>query len=244
MKEFYDSILTSNEVHTSVIRIADLISENIKDDPFIGKVMPLLKPPIADLSKALGRTTDPTMVKLLSKKDGVRDSRYVALRDFCKAYSSDVDAALAEAGNTLVTIFRELGWSMHRQGYAVESSLLQALINRLETTPASTALAAIGGASRLTDLKTAQSDFETTFKQKVDVKTREEYPKIRNCRILISRYLGGMMSYIDLMAEINGGTFSSTATKIDEVVTEFETMARTRRTKKTSAENKDKQPPA
>ena len=238
MKNFATSILTSNEVQTSVTRIDGIISVNLTDDPFLGKVQLLLKPSLVDLTLAIGRTTDSTHVKLLSDKDAVRDTRYVALRDFCKAMSSDADATVSNAAVLLVNIFKELGWSMHHEGYATESSLLVSLIDKLEKAPTSDALTTIGATSRFVGLKAAQDDFETTYKGKVDAKAKEEYPKIRNCRTSIARYLSAMLSHIDVMAEIEGGAFKSTADKIDEVITEFEAIAKTRQTKKKAEDTK------
>jgi len=240
MKSFSTSILTSNEVQTAATRVDEIISANIAADPFITKAQPLLKASIANLSLAHGRTIDSTHVKLLAEKDMVRDTRYLALRDFCKAMSADADAALSVPAHLLVDIFKVLGWSMHLEGYANESSLIQALIDKLEKAPASAALTTIGATARLTGLKNAQVDFETTYKNKVDAKAKEEYPKIRECRKSIARYLGAILGYIDVMAEIDGGAFKATSGKIDEVITEFETIAHNRQTRK---KNDDTKPP-
>lgn len=238
MKNFATSILASNEVQTSVTRIEGIIAASIAGDPFLTKVQPKLKSGLADLTVSLGRTTDSTYVKLLSEKDSIRDTRYIAFRDYCKAMSSDADAAVANAAGLLVTILKELGWGMHNEGYAVESSLLQALFDKLEKSPASDALTTIGANDRFTKLKATQADFETTYKDKVDAKAKEEYPKIRNCRLSIARYLDAMLSYIDIMAEMDGGVYKTAADKIDEVITEFEAFARNRQTRKKTEDTK------
>jgi hypothetical protein len=238
MKTFYPSILTANEVHTSTSRMDSIIIGNITNDTYITKVDLLLKKPLANLSTALGRSIDSTQVELLGKKNELRDLRYIGLRDFCKALSVDTDPALAAAGAYLVNIFKDIGWSLQNEGYIKQSSLLKALIDKLEKTPASTALTTIGAVARFTELKTAQTDFEVTYKTKVDAKTQEEYPKIRDCRISIVRYLGAMLSYVDMMDEIEGGNFSTTVNQIDEVITEFDTIARNRITRKKNEKTK------
>lgn len=232
MKSFATSLLSSDEIYTSSVRINEIISTSITSDPFLTKVLPLLKVPLDDLLLAIGRTSNSAHVKLLASKDGVRDLRYIALRDFCKAIASDADANLASAAVLLENVFKELGWSMHLEGYAVESTLLQALIAKFEKAPFSAALTTIGAAAKFTGLKAAQADFETTFGTKVDAKAKEEYPKIRNSRTSITRYLGAMLSYVDIMAEMESGAFKTASDKIDLVITEFEAMAHNRITRK------------
>jgi hypothetical protein len=238
MKTFSTSILTSNELHTAATRIDEIISGGIITDPFITKVLLLLKAQITNLSLTLGRTADSQMIKLLKSKDKERDIRFVALRDYCKAMSTDADGTVATAGILLVTIIKELGWGLQNEGYALESSLLDLLIERFKKAPVSIAVTTIGATARLNALTTAQADFEDTYKNKVDAKSKEAYPKIRACRVAIARYLGGALSYIDLMAEIEGGNFKTTSDKIDKVITEFEAMARNRETRKDTEDTK------
>lgn len=238
MKSFATSLLSSDEIYISGVRITEITSTIIPSDPFLTKVLPLLKVPLDNLSLAIGRTSNSAHVKLLAAKDGVRDLRYVALRDFCKALASDADATVASAAALLEDVFKELGWSMQLEGYAVESTLLDALIVKFEKAPFSAALTTIGATAKFTGLKVAQTDFETTFGTKVDAKAKEEYPKIRNCRTFITRYLVAMLSYIDVMAEVEPAAFKAAADKIDLVITEFEAMAHNRQTRKESEKTK------
>jgi hypothetical protein len=238
MKNFAISILSSDEVYISGNRIYEIISTDITNDPFLTKILPILKPKLNDLSVSIGRTTDSGHVKLLEAKDTVRDLRYVGLRDYCKALSSDADSSVANAAALLEDVFRELGWSMQLEGYATESTLLDSLIGKFEKAPFSIALTTIGATTRFTGLKTAQADFESTYKEKVDANAKKEYPKMRSCRISIARYLNAMLPYIDVMTEIDGGAYKTTADKIDEVITEFGAMARNRITRKKAEDAK------
>ncbi len=238
MKYYAPTMLSSDEAHISATRLYKTATDSIPNDPFLSKVGKLLEPPILDLSIALGRTTDSTMVKLVESKDDVRDARFIGFRDYCKALASDDDPAVASAAKLLVHILKELGWTLYQEGDATESSLLHTLFEKLGKAPESTYVTAIDATSRLASLKAAQLDFETTITTKVDAKTKQEYPKIRKCRHLIARYLGGMLDYIDLMAEIEGGVYKTAVGKIDEIITEFETIARSRQTRKETEKTK------
>jgi hypothetical protein len=232
MNTFNLSALTSSEVYTSVQRVDTIVAGNVSTDPFIIKVRPLITNSSANLTIALGRTNDSTLIKLLENKDILRDNRYVALRDYCKAMVTDEDAEKTEAASLLVKIIKELGWGMHHEGYATESSKLQALIGRFTSEPGKTAIATIGAETKLSLLKDAATDFELTYSKKVDDKTKEEYPKIHDCRKTIIRYISAELSYIDIMAELEGGNFAKANAQIEEVVKEFEAIARSRETKK------------
>jgi hypothetical protein len=239
MKTYATSLVTPKELHTSVSRIIAIILAGILNDAFVTKVCTRIKAALTELSNVLGRVNDPEVINLLAAKDQVRDSRYVTFRDYCKALSGDEDESLAAAGKSLIVILKELGWGMHRKGYADETALLNALFDKLSVAPASTAVTTIGATARFTSLKTAQVDFETTYDAKVDQKAKEEYPKMRECQLEIAHYLNGLLGYIGLVAEMDGGSYHTTAEKIDEVITEFETIARTRHTRKKSDKKDD-----
>jgi hypothetical protein len=237
MKTFSTSIVNPGELHTAATTIDQIILTDIPTDAFVKKIEPLLKPQLNNLSLSLGRITDSTNIRILFDQDAVRDARFKTLRDYCKVYAGDKDTTLATSGKMLVSIFKELGWSMNFDGYAEESSELNALLGQLAKAPGSTAIAAIGATSRLADLKTAQTDFETTYNEKVSAQAKVEYPKIYACRVAISRYLNGLLSYIDLTEEVDKGNYTIAANKIDEVITEFEAKAHSRQTR---IANKDK----
>ncbi|HEX3009896.1 MAG TPA: DUF6261 family protein [Bacteroidales bacterium] len=240
MKSFSTSILTPDEVYTSGMRISSIINTHIKEDPFITKVDVLVKATLKRLSEALGRSVDPAAVKLLNAEDGIRDDRFFTFRDFCKAFVLDTDPALASAANSIVALIKELGWTLYNDGYAAETAALDALFQRLATEPLASAVTTLNATSRLTALKSAQANFETTYNTKVDTKSKEVYPLIRKARVGVVRYQAAMLSYIDMLAEIDGGAFITASNKIDEVIVEFETMAHTRKTKK----EKEETPPA
>lgn len=231
MKTIQETLLTSGEVHTTSERIASIISDILSTDPFIGKVILLVLNWNREISKAIGRTTDSTIVELLLVKDILRDNKYVSFRDFANAFVRSDDEALRNAAKIITDIIRELGWGMHRLGYAAESSKLTALIDKLETEPAKSAITTLGATALFEGLKTAQADFETTIKQKVDAKTAEDFEKTRICRKALARYLNSLINYIDMMAEIDGGNYQVASDKIDEVLTEVISIARARQTR-------------
>lgn len=240
MKALLSSIFSSHEFHTCAMRIDEIIESILPNDPFILKVKPLFKIPLADLTKAIGRTTDSVSVELLGDADDVRDTRYLALRNFCNALTVDKDKNIADAATYLTAIIRELGWSMHRKGKTVETSLLKSMFEKFDKAPASTHLTTTGAQEKYADLKTAQAEFEDTFYSKVDAKTQEVYPLIRSSRQSTLRYLDALLSYIDMLAEIDKADYLVASQKIDEVITELEAIARARITRK---ENEKKNPP-
>jgi len=237
MKTFALSGLFAEEVNTAATRIEQIVITNIVNDSFITKVDVLLKKHLNNLTLSLGRTTDKTLVEQLHAINDVLDTRYLALRDYCAALVSDSDATKATEAKKLVAIIRTIGWSMHHKTASKESSLIASLIDKFGKAPSHASIAAIGAAAKLADLKTAQADFEAAYQDKLDVKTQQEYPKIHDCRVAIARYLGGMIVHVDLLDEIDGGSYTTAGKLIDEVITEFEAIAKSRQTRK---DNKDK----
>lgn len=240
MKALLSSILSSHEFHTCAMRIDEIIESLFPQDPFVLKVRPLFKLSLGDLTTAIGRTTNSVNVELLNAADDVRDTRYVALRNFCDALTVDKDPKIAEAAKYLTEIMRDLGWSMHLKGKAVQTSITNSLFVKFDTPTATAYLATVGATEKYSDLKTSQLEFEDTFYSKVDSKTQEVYPLIRASRQTALHYLEAILSYISILAEIDKANFLVASQKIDVVITEIEAIARARITRK---ENEEKETP-
>lgn len=232
MKTFYPSILTSKELYTVTKRMSNMICELITNDPFIDLVTPVINVHIDNLSKALSRTNDSRYVRMLESKAIDLNKRYISLRDHCKACQSDPEDAVVKAANNVATIIREIGWSMQLSGTVKKNSLMHALIARLEKEPVNADLVALKGVPRLEALKKALNDYENTYLEKIDAKTREEYPKIHNCRRFITRYIGALLNHIDIMDELSGGEYSPLTAHLDELITEFDSIGRSRQTRR------------
>ncbi len=230
MKHFPLSIISHAELHTSSERIYT-ITAALQDDPFVASVRPPLTAGNAELATALGRNKDSEYTDLLFNRDTIRDGTFVGLRDYVKAFSSNMDTTKAEAGKALVDIFQKRGWSLYREGYSAETSQLNLLISDLETTEAQTALAVINGQSWLDDLKTAQQDFETTYQEKIQAESEESFPLLKEARQKVTQYLDALLSYIEMQTQLNGAGFAGVAEQIDEVTTDTTAIARARRTR-------------
>ena len=239
MKTFFPSIFTANELHTLATRSESIITSGLGTDPYITKVTTVFKVNVANLTMVIGRTTDSSIIVILQAKDDVRDARYLSLRDFIKSCTNDADQAIASAAKTLEDIFREIGWSLYLEGNTVESSLLKSLIEKLGKEPAKSAITAIGADAKLAALIAAHTDFETTFQGKVDSKAKEDYPKMRESKLAVAKYLGYLLSYIECLAEIDGGTYREAEAAIDEVITEVTAIARSRQTRNEKEDKKD-----
>lgn len=236
MNKFSTSLLSADELNTSASRIDSIANAHVATDPLYLKLSPPLKASLKSLTTALGRSTDSSYVKLLGEKDIFRDVKFVSLRDFCKGFTYDEDPAVASAAATIVKIIKDVGWSLYAEGNALESSLLETLFLKLDAAPAKAALTKLNATTRYTALKDAQVDFEVTFKSKVDAKAQEVYPYIRESRLTVARYVNALLSYIDIMAELDGAAYKTAADRIDEVIVEFEAMARNRATRKKNEE--------
>lgn len=231
MKYFSVSILSKDELYTSSDRMQQILSNNAIKDPFVGSVLPVLQKNIKDLGIALGKDSSSEFTDELANKDENRDTTFVGLRDYCKAFTNSSDKTKAKAAELLINIFQERGWSIFRLGYSAESSQLNVLIQDLEGEAAQNALAAINATDWLTDLKAAQQAFENTYQEKVSSEAGQDYPLISETRKRIARYMQALLSYIDIQSELNSTGFTELVEKIDEVITDTLSIARARRTR-------------
>lgn len=176
MKAFPFSLLNSDELCTSTERINHITEEIGANDPFIGQVRQLMAESSQALSNAIGSSRSSDFTGRLLESDGQRDSAFIGLRDYAKAFANHRDPEKAGAGKKLVDLIQQRGWSLYRQGYMVETSQLNALIADLESESYTPAIQLVGAETWLTDLKETQNAFELLYQEKVDTESGEEYP--------------------------------------------------------------------
>jgi hypothetical protein len=232
LKDLPFSLLSADEVHTSAGRINQVVLDSGVADPYIEQVRPPLHKSMQALSTAIGSSRASVFTRRLADGDGQRDARFVGFRDYSQAFIYHPDPEKSAAASLLVRLIQNRDWSLHRLGYAVETSQLNGLLNDLQSPEARASIKTIGAETWVTDLEEAQKAFEKLYQEKIDAESKEDYPLISEARKKVIRYLEGLLIYIDMMAELKPETYEPIAVKIDEVIVDVVAVARARRTRK------------
>jgi hypothetical protein len=142
----------------------------------------------------------------------------------------------------LLALIEARGARLYSYGYTEETAQLNGLLDDFQSPKAEAATAVIGAAFWVTTLAQAQRDFESLYRQKVETEATQDLPRIQASRDELTRNLSRLLVYIETNLELNPEKYQPVAEKIDEVIVDVMTIARTRKTKQN--ENKPKPPQA
>lgn len=235
MKELHYSLLNAEDIYSYGKSIAALVAK-FGDDPFVQKILPLLQKAIDNMALAFGRSERSEFTKILQEHDDARDEAFLAFRDLVLSASRQrKNAARQEAARKVLAHLRQQGMSLHNQGYAAQTARLNALLAALDEADGQNAIAMIGVGDLLSELQAAQAAFEETYQQKADAEAKKNYPLILENRPKVERYVSGLLSYLDLQAEVDPANYQDVVHAVDVIITETMTTVSARQTRRETA---------
>jgi len=239
MKKLPFSILNSNELYAINCRIVEACKLTIGDNEYLMKLCELLIGANQQLCIGLGRTFNSEFTSVLLHADEKRDNSFIGLRDYIRACCNSGDDVKEKVAYNLNAILESVGHNLHRLPYAIESTKLDVLFEKLGTPAAQESLATIMATDWLERLKARQEDFESIYQSKIEADAGIDFPLLKNSKETITFYLKGLLSYIETNSKNEPALFGSTEEKIDSIITDAVSLARARGTRK---ENADKEP--
>ena len=238
MKTLPFRLLNSKELYAIANRIVEACKLSHPDNEYLMKLFVLILVANSDLRRGLGRTFNSEFTSQLLDSDEFRDNAFVGLRDYIRSYCNYGDKVKDKAGAYLSEIVTSVGNSIHRMPYATETTKLDVLFEDLSTPAAKEALATIMATDWLERLKARQADFEKVYQSKVEAEAGIDFPLLKKSKDAITFYLKGLLSYIETNSKAEPALFGSIEEKINEIITDAVSLARSRATRK---ENADKE---
>ncbi|MGQ1948286.1 DUF6261 family protein [Geofilum sp. OHC36d9] len=228
-------LLSAEEILIVSTKIKEIITENLSSDLFCSKVLPLITSANANLSEAIGRDTIQSYTHELSVADDEQDDAFIGFRDYVKAFTNNPDSEKQAAANTLIDVIKKIGWSIWSEGYVNESALMKVLFAELDKEENMTAMTAIGATDWYEHLKTKHAAFEALGQQKITAEAGKDTPLTSSTKKELAKYINPLLSYIELLADMEGGAYTLAANELDEAIAEVMTIARSRQTRKNNA---------
>ncbi|MBN2093547.1 hypothetical protein JW964_28250 [candidate division KSB1 bacterium] len=225
------SLLKPEEIHAFSIRILPIIEPLVSEDPFLTEMKPMVEQKTTDLSIAIGTNRSSKFTPILNDRDIKRDLRFLGFRNYVITYTYHIDENMVQAAQVLEKIIQTRGFSLHTYGYAEETSSLKSLIEDLKTPAAQKAIATINAQPWVEWVESAQKDFEAAYQQKVATEAVEDLPQATATRKELIRFLTRLLSYLDINSEIKAEKFKPVVVKLDEVIVDVMTIARSRKSK-------------
>lgn len=231
------SLLKPEEIHTFSIRILPIIESLMPADAFLAEIKPIVEQKTTDLSIAIGTNRSSKFTPILMGRDNNRDLRFLGFRNYVITYTYHIDENMVQAAQVLEKIIQTRGFSLHTYGYAEETSSLKSLIEDLKTPAAKKAIATINAQPWVESVESAHKDFEEIYQQKVATEAGEDLPQATATRKELIRYLTRLLSYLDINSEIKAEKFNPVVEKLDEVIVDMMTIARSRKSRANSAKD-------
>jgi hypothetical protein len=240
MKKVPYSIFSSSELYTFATRTADVVAASLSDQPYLTLLVSQVRSGSANLAKALGKALKSEFTSPLEEKDAIRDDCFRGMFHCIKAYVGNRKSIeKAAAANYLMNIIDEIGRSLYNLGYSAETSTINQLFSRFDTAEATRHLETLAVTSWYTDLKEAQTDFETLYQQKVSIESDINLPLAKKSQITIVDNLKSVLDFIERNAQFDSITYTPVCNKIDEIITDVTAIARSRRTKEENAKKEE-----
>ncbi len=231
------SLLKPEEIHAFSIRILPIIEPLIPEDAFLAEMKLIVEEKSTDFSVAIGTNRSSKFTPVLMGRDNNRDLRFLGMRNYVITFTYHIDENMAQAAQMLEKIIQTRGFSLHTYGYAEETSSLKSLIEDLKTPAAKKAIATINAQPWVEWVESAQTDFEEVYQQKVATEAVEDLPLATATRKELIRYLSRLLSYLEINSEIKAAKFKPVVVKIDEVIVDMMTIARSRKSKASNTKN-------
>jgi len=170
----------------------------------------------------------------LVQSDKRRDMAYMAIRDITGGISMSLIEDLAAKGTKLYSIIEKLGTNVYRLGYKAESAILLSLFVEFDKPENQQLLAELGILPYYNSLKEAQASFDSVSSQKSDEKTLQSNESEAATMVLVEMIpaLTSLVAMLQLYSELEGGIYTDMFNRVVTAITEINTTARARKTRK------------
>jgi len=170
----------------------------------------------------------------LSHCDKDRDLDYMCLRDIIGGISYSRIEELAKKAGKLYSIVEKLGTNAYRLGYKAESAILLSLFVEFDKPENQQLLAELGIIQYYNSLKESQATFESVSSQKSEEQTLQNNESEAATLILgeMVPAFTGLVAMLQLYSQLEPETYSDMFNRVVTCITETNTVARARKTRK------------
>lgn len=237
MKKFPFSLLIVKELYTFCKRVLSIVTVPLTENTYVQSLRSSILPALANLEKALGKSLTSEFTSVIIAKDKIRDNVFIGLRNYISSFTRSQIPAKASAALFLWQILEDVGLTIYRHSYTIETAEINSLVSRLKEPAATAAMTTLNATEWLDQLIVAQDDFEATYKDKVETEALIDLPLANESAGIIIQYLDSLLNYIDGNSQYEAVTFGPLKAQIEEVIIDVLAQARMRIT--IAAKNRD-----
>ncbi|MBI9063864.1 MAG: hypothetical protein JEZ14_17915 [Marinilabiliaceae bacterium] len=236
IKPILYALLTKEEFYTLTKRILQTIQVSELDEPVKVLLTGRIGAPLQIYEASLNRDNGNPLTKRVEEKDAIRDHRFLGLRAQVEAHTYHWEAPKQEAAKTLMEIIRRHGWGLHNSGYKKQTAQQGALIQELETEPASSHLQNLALEEWFEQMVAAGQDFERILQDREAADSRQVVTLVDSRKALYND-LQATLSYVESqMAFAPTEPLQQLINTINEIITGVTSTAKARHTRRQSEE--------
>lgn len=209
----------TTEVDATIKLIIQAYKETqLQSDPYLPALFGTISTISLDLTKAINRSKRES---ILDDKDSIRDDALRAPFYLVQGYRHHPDATIESAATTVTTVLDKYGIGIATESYAIESSLIESLLQDLSEGEIPTEIEKLPGlADLITKLTAAQAEFEAERLSYEQDKAQETTTKSATAvkRLMLEELNGKLVIYLRAMAQVDETTYGSFVRTLSEII--------------------------
>ena len=199
-------------------------------EPYVQKLLGLLKNDISALNRALTRLRVNSKVEALAEADGVRDDLFVAFRDMVDIGKRRQNPAIVGAYQLVFPTLESADLRLYRLGYTEKSGRLAALFEILDQAPYQAALALLSAVELYEELKAAEISFLEIYEQRVDEDSNREV-SVEEARRVAVPHVNIFLGVLSTLEVFEPEVYDTLSVRINSITAEIMAIARARKTR-------------
>jgi hypothetical protein len=236
MKHFNltSSYLLSDELNTMAQRIATECKQSSITDAQFERLHKKLNDANEEFSNSLFVLRKSPHTAILAQKDDRRDEVYKGLRNVVSAHLYHSQHEINSAAHQIFELIKTHGYSLYRYGYQKETAAINSLLNDLAKPNYTKMVELIGATAWVEGLAKAQKEFEECYTQRVAEEGKNIVEPSTEIRKAVIDNLEKLLMYIETQLFIceKPDQWGSLSANIQRVISDTNTIARNRRTRK------------
>ena len=224
------SLLSLETTLDLAIQCSDVIATRHAEENLLTKALANLEGPKQKAKLAISNDNKKELTKERNEADYKRDKIFIGFRKRIEAELYNITNPAAEkAAQNLLDIISKHGNRLYAEGMSVQSALLVALFEDLESDSAKADLATLGLDNLLNELKQAQSEFAAIQQQRNELESAKDIPTNAEARMELVEKLSILFKGLDFLFSAQPENYSETGSLVQNIANELVASERIRK---------------
>jgi len=231
MVDFPKTLFNANEMLVLSNGFRNAVS-TITQDVTVQKYVEFIGMDEAQLKSAMSKGLSSQYTGTIAEAEEANESAFCTFRNLAKTFSEQTDdLVIAEAATKIVTVIKNVNWSLHKLGYKKQLAQQDTLADKLTTPELLQVIETAGLTKWFTTLKVTTAKLHEVADMRVDEVNENDLPLIKESKDKLYGHLLKLYNYIDAQEELNAEVFVPAARAIDAKLTTVIPEARARKAK-------------